>query len=454
MGWLITHILAFLGAAGGWMNPFLGLMVYYWFAILRPPYLWFWAFDPYNTPRFSLYIGASTFAGWAFSGFGSFKGLRGTRLAIAGLLIYFMSGVVSWQLFAVVPFMCELVLDTQFKIILMVIVTLSIVRDARSIQMFIWVVTLSLGYLGYVLNDWYFINPMYLHNRGFGSVDNNGVGMIMVIGIPLAFFMAVYDRRIWMRALCFFAVACQVHVILFSYSRGSQLGLCMVGAFIFFFSILYLPRKILTAGCALIFVFITLALAGEGVRQRFMSIFAEDLDSSAESRFSTWSAAINCMKEYPLGVGPRNFGFHSTKWGLTPNKAVHNLFLQTGADYGIIGMLGLMTFYFATFFNTILMARTAVAKALVWPRYVGLACCTSIGGFLLCSIFIGMEAVEAGYIVSAIGLVTIAYVNRVHDGSPAGYATNIPELVHVPSPSDEFDERLLPERGGLRPRLA
>ena len=454
MGWIITHILAIIGAAGGWFNPFLGLMVYYWFAILRPPYLWFWAFDPWTTPRFSLYVGLSTLAGWAFSGFGSFQGLRGTRLAITGLLIYLFSGIVAWQFYAIAPWMCEIVLDTQVKIVFMLIVTLSIVRDARSILIFIWIVLISLGYLGWVLNDWYFINPMYLHNHGFGAVDNNGVGMIMVVSIPLCFFMAVYDKRIWLRAICFFAVACQVHVILFSYSRGSQLGLCMIGAFILYFAIMHLPRKMLTVGCTLIFIYITLQMAGEGVRQRFMSIFAEDLDASAESRFSTWGGAIECIKQFPMGVGPRNFGFHSQNFGLSQGKAVHNLFLQTGADYGIIGMLGLILFYLATFVNTVLMSRSVVAKALVWPRYVGLACCTSIGGFLICSMFIGMESVEAGYIICALGLATTAYVNRVIDASPAGYAVNIPELVHVPDPSEEFHERTLPRPGTLRPSLA
>ena len=454
MGWLITHILSFIGAAGGWINPFMGLMVYYWLAILRPPFLWFWAFNPWDTPRFSLYVGLSTLAGWAFMGFGSFKGLRGTRLAIGGLLTYFFSGVIAWQFFAIAPGWSAIVLDTQLKIVIMLIVTLTIVRDARSIMLFAWIITLTLGYLGWVLNDWYFIDPMYLHRNGFGTVDNNGVGMIMVVSIPLAFFLAVYDKRIWLRALSFFAAACQVHVILFSYSRGSQLGLCMVGAFILLFSLLYLPRKMLTLGIALFFIFLTLQLAGEGVRQRFVSIFAEDLDASAESRFGTWSAAWQCIKEHPLGVGPRNFGLYAPQYGLTAGKAVHNLFLQTGADFGVFGMLGLFVFYAATFYNTVQMARSAVAKALVWPRYVGLACCTSIGGFLICSIFIGMESVEAGYIVCATGLVTVAYVNRVTDASPAGYATNIPELVQVPGPDEPFDERVLPRPGALRPSLA
>jgi len=441
MGSFVTHFLAVFGTAVGWIAPFVGLMIYYWFAILRPPFLWFWSFMNigYN-PRFSFYLGISTLLGWAMTGFGSFSGLRGTFIPMMGLLVYYGCGVFTTEVYAVWPEYSWIMLENQIKIIVMVIVTLTIVRDARHIRIFIWVVIASLGYLAYVFNDWYRMNPMYLHNNGFGGIDNNGVGMIMVMSVPLGFFMAMYDGRLWVRLLTFFAVACQVHVILFSYSRGSQLGLLMVGVAIFFFAIVQMPRKFLTLTCAAIFVFITLQLAGEGVRQRFMSIFAEDLDKSAESRFSTWRAAWACIKEHPLGVGPRNFGAYAPDFGLTSGKAVHNLYLQTGADYGVLGALGLITFYLFTLIRTWMMSMTDVAKALGWPRYIGMGVCVSIGGFMLCSIFIGMESVEVGYIVSALGLTTVAYVNRVRDASPAGFAAGIPELIEVPLPHENLEE--------------
>jgi probable O-glycosylation ligase (exosortase A-associated) len=455
MGLYVTYLMAILGTSMGWLMPFIGLMVYYWFAILRPPFLWFWSFpNKWDVPRFSLYIGASTLIGWAIQGFGSLQGLRGTHIALFGLVIYILTGLFGWQVLAVDPNRAWDLLDTQIKIIVMVIATLTLVRDARSIRIFIWVIVVSLGYLGKVLNDWYFISPMYLHNNGFGGIDNNGVGMIMVMSVPLSFFMAVYDKRLWVRLLTVMAVVYQVHVILFSYSRGSQLGLCMVGAMIFLFAIFQLPRKLLTVGLAVVFVAITLYLAGEGVRQRFMSIFAEERDASAESRFTTWSAAWHCMQEHPMGVGPRNFGFYAERYGLTHGKAVHNLYLQTGADYGVIGMFALIAFYGGTLVSTFFMSRTDVAKALGWPRYIGLGVCTSIAGFMLCSIFIGMESVEVGYVICAVGLTTVAHVNRVRDASPAGYGLGLPELVEVPEPGETIEDIERERRNaGFRPVL-
>jgi len=431
LGWLFTHVMAAAGAGYGWLNPFFGLMVYYTFAILRPPWLWFWKFDPATAPRFSLYIGVSILFGWLFAGLGKWHGLKGSRLAIFGLLLYLGSGFMSWQLFAVWPGRAENAWIDQAKIILMAIVTLTIVRDARSIRIFVWVVIASLGYLAKTLNDWYFMNSMYLHNNGFGSIDNNGVGMIMVMTVPLCFFMAVSDKRIWVRLLCFFATACAVHVILFSYSRGSQLGLIVVGFVIFVFAMVALPRKILTLACVTIMVVITLRLAGEGVRERFMSIFAEDLDASADSRYTTWAAGWACMLDHPLGVGPRNFHAYGPQYGLGGFKSIHNLYLQTGADYGFIGLFGLVLFYLATLFKCTIMTFSAAAKKLVWPRYLGLAVTTSLSGFLFCSIFIGMESVEVGYIISLLGLSTVAYVNRVNAVGVVPDVTSIPELWEV-----------------------
>ncbi len=438
-GFFFTYALAFIGTASGWINPFVGLMVYYAFAILRPSYLWFWVFDPVTAPRFSFFLGISVLAGWAFNGLGNWSGLRGARLPIFGLFLFIASGFVGWQMFAVNKLYAELWWMIQFKIFLMALVTLTVVRDGRSIKIFIWVVLAALGYLALQLNEWYMINPNYLHNHGFGSVDNNGVGMIMVMIVPLCFFMAIADRRLWVKLLCLAATACAVHVILFSYSRGSQVGLCIVGAAIFFFAITSLPYKVWTMLGMVVFVLFTIWAAGDSIRERFFSIFAEDLDASAESRWSTWKAGFQCIMDHPLGVGPRNFRFYADQYGLTFGKSIHNLYLQVGADYGVVGLFGIVIFYFGTLFTCIFKSFSPAAVKLVWPRFLLLGVSTSLGGFLACSFFIGMESVEAGYIVALMGLTTIAYLNRINEVGVSPAVETIPELWEVrPSHVDEF----------------
>lgn len=434
IGYFFTYIMAFIGTASGWINPFIALMVYYTFAILRPAWLWFWVFDPYTAPRFSRYLGLSILLGWLVSGLGDWKGLRSIKLPLFGFTLFIIAGLFSWHAFAVYPNYAEMQWTIQAKIFIVALVTVTIVRDGRAIKIFIWCIIASLGYLAFTLNEWYMINPNYLHNNGFGSVDNNGVGMIMVMIVPLAFFMAMADRRLWVRLLCLMGTACAVHVILFSYSRGSQLGLCIVGAAIFFFAITSLPYKMMTLSATIVFTAITINLAGDGVRERFFSIFAEDLDNSAASRFDTWSAGIQCFLKHPLGVGPRNFTAYASQYGLTDGKSIHNLYIQIAVDYGIFGLIGLLLFYFGTVYKCWRMSFTPAAISLVWPRFLGLGVCTSMGGFLVCSVFIGMESVETGYIIALLGLTTVAYVDRINEVSVAAIPTRMPDLWEVKTP--------------------
>lgn len=438
-GGIFTNLLAASGTLYGWLNPFFGLMVYYAFSTLRPTYLWFWAF-PDGSPRHSLMVGLSTLVGWIASGLGSWKGTGVIALPLLGFALYVLSGTIAAINCQHNPPMAWEYLSYQYKIGIMAILTITLVREARQIQILAWVITICLGYLAYMFNYHFKINNWnFVYMRGFGGIDNNGTAMIMVAGVPLAFFMGVHDRRWWVKGLCFFAVVLLCHVPLFAFSRGAQLGLIMVGALIFIAAILTLPRKFLILALTAIFVAITLRLAGEEVRARFMTIFADEheRDASAASRFDTWAAAWACIKDHPLGVGPRNFNAISHLYGLGPNKSVHNLFLQTGADYGVLGMVGLAIFYLASMWQTFWLTRSRTAKRLGWPRYYGIMTCISLAGLMSCSVFIGMETVEIGYVVSLLGLCTVAHVHRVAQSEPAVELAVLPELEQVPPPDGE-----------------
>ena len=415
-GLVFTNLLTLAGLCYGWMNPVFGLMVFYAFAILRPRSLWFWVHWP--MARHSFYIGVATLVGWMFGGFGDWSGLRGAKLPVLGILIYLLCGLFTWQFTAINPYVAWFSLYPQITIVTMLLVTISLIRDEKEIKLFAWITTIALGYLAWVFNSQFVLeNWNRVYWRGFGGIDNNGVAMIMVAGVPLTFFMGIQDKRRWVQGLCLFAALCLIHVVLFSFSRGGQLGLCIVGFAIFVAALLYLPNKGLTILAAIAFVIATLILAGREVREEFWSIFvdSEDLDTSAASRFMMWEAAWNCMLDNPLGIGPRNFNLVANRYGGVRGKSVHNLFLQTGADYGFLGAFGLMLFYGSSILNTFIMTTTKTAKKLVWPRYYGHMVSISLGGFLTCSLFVGMESVEIAYIIALIGVCTTTHVNRIID---------------------------------------
>ncbi len=411
-GWTFTNLLTAAGVFVGLANPIFGLMCYHTLSVLRPAYLWFWVW-PGGSPRYSMYVALSVLIGWAVKGFGAKGSMRYVRLPIFGLGVYLLAGTFSWQLNSFNSDVAWDALRLQYKIGLMSLVTLSLIRTPQQIKVFAWVMLAALGYLAWEFNVQFIFqgwNRILL--RGFGGIDNNGIAMIMVMAAPLAFFMGLTTSKWWARLACFFITACLVHVVLFSFSRGGQLGLCVVGVCLFVIAMTKLPHKGRTLLLTVAFVFISLQLAGPEVRERFTSIFisGEDRDRSASSRFETWSGAWECMKDYPLGVGPRNFNLVSHRYGLPPNKSVHNLYLQTGADYGFLGMLGLFTFYAGTILRCFNMANTHKAGEMVWPRYFGHMVALSLTGMMVCSVFIGMESVETGFQIALIGLCTCTHV--------------------------------------------
>jgi O-antigen ligase len=435
-GQLFTWALALAGTGYGWAAPIFGLMAFYAFAVLRPIHLWFWAFDEYNAPRFSLWMGISTLAGWAMASFGDWGGMKHIKWPMFGLVLYLISGAYAAQFHSIYAPRAWEFWEIQFKICIMILVAGTLILRPRDLRIFAWVLTASLCYLAWVFNSQYYFdgwNRVYI--RGFGGIDNNGTGMIMVMGVPLAFFMGMNDKRLWVKGLCFVGVACCIHVVLFSFSRGAQLGLVLVGLATFIVIFIGLPNKVMTTIMALAFLCFAIYFAGAEVRDEFWSMFVDrnELDASAASRFETWGAAWACMLDNPWGVGPRNFNLISNQYGLPPNKSVHNLFLQTGADYGFGGMIGLAIFYVGTMWQTFWMSMTRTARRLGWPRYFGHMVSISLGGFLVCSTFIGMESVEVGYIIGGLGLCTVAFVRRTAESEPAAELGVLPELEHVPA---------------------
>jgi O-antigen ligase len=439
IGFYVSWIFAVAGASLGWIYPFFGLMVYYALSLLRPQFTWHWNFvDVGNSPSFSQWAAVSTLIGWAIKGFGRMDMLRWVAVPMGGLALYLASGLYATYFNAPAQGQDGIdraweVLTLQSKVGLMALITITLVADPSSVKIFGWVAVLSLGYLGETFNEWYLQSNVYLFFNGWGGIDNNGVAMVMVMGVPLAFFFIINEKRWWMKVILFIATGAMVHTVLFSFSRSGQLGLIMVATVLFFVALVALPRKGLTIALAVVFILITLRLAGPEVRARFATIWVDksEMDASARSRYDTWNAAWMCIQDHPMGVGPRNFNLISDRYGLPADKSVHNLFLQTAADYGILGMIGLAVFYVGTCYQAFTAALTATARRMGWPRYYCHMVTVSIAGLLTCSQFIGMEAVEAGYIIAVLGLCTVALIRSIAATEPHTASGKLPELEEV-----------------------
>src|SRR3954462_6824141 len=90
-GLLFTYGLTYGGAIVSLFNPFIGLLVYVCFAIIRPESLWHWSVPAGNYSRI---VALALLAGWAMKGFGNWNFGRAKPIVYA-LLGYWLWACLS-----------------------------------------------------------------------------------------------------------------------------------------------------------------------------------------------------------------------------------------------------------------------------------------------------------------------------------------------------------------------
>jgi putative inorganic carbon (hco3(-)) transporter len=223
-GLIFTYALTYGGSVVALFNPFVGLLIYICFAIVRPQSLWHWSVPAGN---YSRTVALALLIGWALHGFGNwnFGRARGVVFALLG----FMAWMVFSSIFAFNPGMAWRNTESIAKIVLPFVVGITIIDSFDRVKTLAWVIMLSQGYVAYDLNMSYLSGHNRLTVAGFGGMDNNCNAIAMVCGAGFAFFLGLAESG-WRRWLAFIAAAFMTHAILFAFSRGGMLALIVAPA--------------------------------------------------------------------------------------------------------------------------------------------------------------------------------------------------------------------------------
>jgi probable O-glycosylation ligase (exosortase A-associated) len=400
-GLIFTYLLTYGGAAVSLFNPYVGLLIYVCFAILRPADLWSYSVEPGNYSRI---VALGLLAGWVGRGLGNWRLGRARGIVLAGI------GFLAWAAFASFgveePEIAWDYVEIVAKIILPVVVGITIIDSVAKLKLLVWVIVLSQGFLALEFNLAYFGGYNRLYFLGFGSLDNNGVGIALDTCIGMAFFLALYAERWWQKALAAGIMGLMVHAVLFSFSRGSMLGLVVVGVVAF-----RLIRKQLIHYVAFaLAVAAALYLAGKEVRERFETSFSsqEERDESASSRLRLWSGCWDTVTSNPLtGVGPNHWPLTAPKYGFYRGKQAHTTLLRVAAETGFPGVFFLILFYAICVLRLWPLARGKVPVQDPWTRYLACMVIASLTGFLASSQFVSLEHLEIPYYAVMIGAVLL-----------------------------------------------
>jgi probable O-glycosylation ligase (exosortase A-associated) len=396
-GLIFTYAMTYGGALVSLFNPYVGLLIYVCFAIVRPHHMWHWSVPEGN---YSKIVAIALLIGWALRGFGDWKLGRAwpTTLALIGFLAW---TVVSAATRATNQQAAWDFVDLLAKIVLPFVVGVTTVNSLARVKTLAWVIMLSEAYVALEFNLTYLGGYNRLWLEGFGGMDNNCNGIALDTCLGLAFILALNADKWWQKLLALASAALMAHAVLFSFSRGGMLGALVCGVVIFFL----IPKRPIHYLAAVGVVLLALRFAGPEVVERFSTVFAsqEDRDASAESRVVLWRACIDSTIHNPLGVGPSNWGEEVVRYGFKRGKLAHTLWLQVGAELGVPGLFLLVIFY-----------GSCVARLFPWVRarasvpdpaycYLSQAVIAALIGFAVSAQFVSLDLLEHPYYVAMVG---------------------------------------------------
>lgn len=400
LGAIATYLLTFGGGFVSLFNPFVGLLIYIAFSIVRPTAMW--GYDLSFSIPYTRIVAIALLVGWVFHGCGKWNFGRG-RVIVYALVGYWVWAVVGA---AIAPnqAVAWTFVENTAKILIPFVVGITLLDSVDRLRQLAWVLVLSLGYVALEMNVSYYEGYNRIQELGHGGMGNNGTAIAMASGVGVAFFLGISENRMWLRGAAWFATLLMAHSVMLAFSRGGMLALVITGVVGFF---LLPPKKLRHVFGLILVILVALRLAGRQVTDRFMTIFADsqERDGSAQSRLDLWAAAWDTMKAHPFfGIGPDHWAFMAPKYGWVEGKEVHSTWLQIGAELGFLGLVFLGGFYVLCLVRLWPLLREKVSVDDPGIYSIARMVFAGLVGFMASSQFVSMEGLEYPYFVVLLGV--------------------------------------------------
>lgn len=344
---LLFMILAMLvGTVGNLHHPFLGVMIYYVFAVLRPQFIWAWSLPEF---AWSFYVAVGTILATLALKVGilsseddtSQKNWNICHFAVIAFGVWIsLTYFTARNQYVAYPYFIE-----YLKIFTMFIVARFAITKWKQLWRIHLSIIFTLCYISYEINDIYFSKGyMFVYKQGYGGLDNNGAALMLAMAVPLC--MYAWDGiRHWIRWGFLLFIPVIIHAVLTSYSRGAMVSLI---AIIPIFVIRSRKRGQVMLILALVLATIPF-LAGKEIQERFFTLQQNDIDESANSRRNSWAIGWRMAMENPIfGMGIRNSNLYTFAYGADmEGRTIHSQWIQTAADSGISALILYISMFIA-----------------------------------------------------------------------------------------------------------
>jgi O-antigen ligase len=238
---------------------------------------------------------------------------------------------------------------TYFKVVVMFIVMVNVVRTELRLRGMIWLALgISFVVSAYALNDYrggqFRVSGVRIGGVLGGLFENpNDLALQLVIMIPLAWGLLLAARGFVKKLLYAACALVMVGGVVVTFSRGGFLGL-LCAAFVMLWKTVGRRNRLALVVVTVVLAAAFAAAAPSGYRSRLFSAVDTDRDTgSVSARYGLLQRSIYVTLHHPLmGVGIGNFPLVSVR-----DQVSHNAYTQVSAEVGIPAMLVYVLFLFA-----------------------------------------------------------------------------------------------------------
>jgi len=295
------------------------------------------------------------------------------------------------------------------KVLCMVVLTIGVVNTWDRLRKLILTIAGSFGFL--VAKAVPFIALTGGAYRVYGPkgtmiADNNDVGLVLNMTLPIFFFLAKTEQSPAVKKLMVFLFVGTIPTILFTYSRGAMIGLVVL----LLSMIVMLRQRLILIPLLFLAVCLGLIFAPQGWQNR-MDFRNESalIDSSAMSRFNAWTYCWNLAQSHPLTGG----GFDAFTQPLfdryAPNPkdvhGPHSIYFGVLAEHGFPGLALYLTLGLSTMFSLFRLGRRARYLGDEETRLYSLMLRFSMLGFLIVGAFLGRAYFDYYFTVIACAVI-------------------------------------------------
>lgn len=336
--------------------PWIGVMTWTWISIMNPHKLTFGFLFDFPV---AAVVGGATLIGLVITRDRRMPPLNGVTLT----LLLFIVWLCITSLYALHPDKIGIMFWKVMKIQLMIFVTMMLVYRRRHIDIFVWVIALSLAFYG-VKGGIYTL----LHGGGGrvygppgGFIEgNNELALALTMCIPLLYYLRSTLRSTWAKHGMVFAMVLTALAVLGSHSRGALLAIIAMAIYLWRRS----GRKMAVGAILVTLGLMLVAFMPIAWDARMDTIVNYQHDGSALGRINAWHMAFNLAQHRFLGAGfdawePDMFALYAPN--PTDVHAAHSIYFQVLGEHGFVGLALFVLLWFLTWRSATWVRRTSAS---------------------------------------------------------------------------------------------